>query len=96
MIAGSSLLVPEAELRRVDDLDWSRVSADLDARGHAVLQGLLQEDECRALAALYPEDANFRSRITMARHGSAEVSTSTSSIHCRTPLPSCGQGSTAA
>jgi uncharacterized protein len=69
MIAGSSLLVPEAELRRVDNLDWSRVSADLDARGHAVLQGLLQEDECRALAALYPEDANFRSRITMARHG---------------------------
>jgi hypothetical protein len=33
------------------------------------LQGLLTPDECLALAAFYPDDAHFRSRIVMSRHG---------------------------
>ena len=32
-------------------------------------KGLLSPDECRALAALYPDDTHFRSRIVMGRHG---------------------------
>jgi uncharacterized protein len=54
---------------RVGGLDWERVARDLDDRGSAVLDGLLAPEDCRALAALYPEDAVFRSRIVMARHG---------------------------
>jgi uncharacterized protein len=54
---------------RIDALDWSRAKADLDARGFAVLEGVLSEQECRGLAALYPDDALFRSHIVMARHG---------------------------
>ena len=50
-------------------VDWERVSRDLDARGNVVLQQLLPPDECRALAALYPTDRGFRSRIVMGRHG---------------------------
>src|SRR6185312_13295847 len=42
---------------------------DLDARGSAVLEGLLSSEECRRLAGLYPVDAGFRSRVVMARHG---------------------------
>jgi hypothetical protein len=49
--------------------DWNRVSQDLDARGSAVLEHLLSSDECRGLAALYSEDALFRSRVVMSRHG---------------------------
>ena len=49
--------------------DWNRVSQDLDARGSAVLEHLLSPDECRGLGALYSEDARFRSRVVMARHG---------------------------
>ena len=30
---------------------------------------MLSPDECRALAALYPDDSQFRSRIVMGRHG---------------------------
>ena len=30
---------------------------------------LLTPDECRAIAALYPQDEPFRSRVVMARHG---------------------------
>jgi len=34
-----------------------------------MLKGLLSPDECREIAALYPDDAHFRSRIVMGRHG---------------------------
>jgi hypothetical protein len=54
---------------RVDAIDWTQATADLDAQGCAVLKGLLARDECHALAALYPDDTHFRSRIVMGRHG---------------------------
>ena len=54
---------------RVDAIDWTLATADLDGQGCAVLKGLLSPDECRALAALYPDDTRFRSRIVMGRHG---------------------------
>jgi uncharacterized protein len=54
---------------RVDAIDWVRAESDLDAQGCAVLRGLLAPDECRAVAALYPNDTHFRSRIVMSRHG---------------------------
>jgi hypothetical protein len=53
----------------VGAIDWECVAQDLDARGCATIEGLLAADECRALASLYPNDALFRSRVVMARHG---------------------------
>ena len=49
--------------------DWADIERALDARGHAVLPGLLAAAQCDALAALYPMEAYYRSRIVMARHG---------------------------
>ncbi|QUS40904.1 proline hydroxylase [Tardiphaga alba] len=54
---------------RLDAIDWQRIGADLDAQGCAVFDKLLSPAECRVLAALYPDDTSFRSRIVMARHG---------------------------
>jgi uncharacterized protein len=54
---------------RVDAIDWAQATAELDAQGCAVLKGLLTPDECAALAAMYPDDSHFRSRIVMGRHG---------------------------
>ncbi|HVV42748.1 MAG TPA: 2OG-Fe(II) oxygenase [Nitrobacter sp.] len=54
---------------RVAALDWTAVGAALDARGCAVLPGLLGPAECAALAARYDADVGFRSRVVMARHG---------------------------
>ena len=54
---------------RVAAIDWTAATIDLDAQGCAVLKGLLSAEECHALAALYPEDEIFRSRIVMGRHG---------------------------
>lgn len=42
---------------------------ELDARGIAIVPKLLSPEECAALAALYPRDDVFRSRVVMARHG---------------------------
>ena len=41
----------------------------LAARGFAVIPGLIAPDDCRALAALWPEEARFRKHIVMQRHG---------------------------
>lgn len=51
----------------VDTLDWPQITAELDSQGCAVLKGLLTPDQCGAVAALYPDDAHFRSRIVMSR-----------------------------
>ena len=50
-------------------LDWTRIGAELDAAGCAVTGPLLPPDACAALAAGYDDDAAFRSRVVMARHG---------------------------
>jgi len=54
---------------RVGAIDWAQAGGELDAQGCAVLKGLLTAEQCRALAALYPDDRHFRSRVVMARHG---------------------------
>jgi hypothetical protein len=54
---------------RVDALDWTQITADLDGQGCAVLKNLLAPEECNAIAALYSDETNFRSRVVMGRHG---------------------------
>ncbi len=54
---------------RVAAVDWAQAENELDAQGCAILKSLLTPDECRALAAFYPDDARFRSRVVMGRHG---------------------------
>jgi hypothetical protein len=54
---------------RVESLDWPRLAADLDAHGCAVMPRILPPDACLVLAKTYAEEAPFRSRIVMARHG---------------------------
>ena len=57
------------EAAAVDRFDWGRIESDLDAYGAAVAPKLLAPEACRAIAALYPDDARFRSTVVMARHG---------------------------
>ncbi|MFT7773923.1 2OG-Fe(II) oxygenase [Roseateles sp.] len=52
-----------------DTYDWVGVAQSLDAHGNAVLPGLLTAAQCEELAALYPRETGFRSRVVMARHG---------------------------
>src|SRR5579864_5944534 len=49
--------------------DWNSLSAELSSQGNARLEGLLTQEECESLAALYQCDDSFRSRVVMSRHG---------------------------
>jgi uncharacterized protein len=66
--AGSSP-APTGIAERVATLDWTAISARLDASGCATTGALLAPAECAALAQTYDADAHFRSRVVMARHG---------------------------
>jgi uncharacterized protein len=61
--------MPELITQRLAAVDWTRVLAELDARGCATLPRLLRADECEGMSALYDDDARFRSCVVMARHG---------------------------
>ncbi len=50
-------------------IDWNPIERDLDRYGCALAPGLLAPHECDALAALYPQEPLFRSRVVMRRHG---------------------------
>src|SRR4051794_15854872 len=56
-------------LARVAGFDWDPFFVDLDKRDYAVLKSILLPEECRELASAYTQDAPFRKRIVMARHG---------------------------
>jgi uncharacterized protein len=60
---------PDEGVPAIDALDWPALERELDAFGCAVAPKLLTAEDCRSLAALYAEDARFRSRIVMGAHG---------------------------
>ncbi len=55
--------------QRVAAADWPGIDEDLDAHGCAIVRGLLLPKECASLTGLYSEEAPFRSRVVMSRHG---------------------------
>jgi hypothetical protein len=59
---------PAAAGDRVGALDWAALRTQLDARGFAVTEPLLDEAESAALAALFDESRRFRATVDMARH----------------------------
>ena len=52
---------------RVDALGWDELTAQLDRRGFAVTEQLLNERECAELADLF-DGGRFRATVEMARH----------------------------
>ncbi len=66
----SSLATRETKVaERVGAIDWDRIAGDLDSRGFARIERILEPAECRAIASLYDDESRFRSRVVMARHG---------------------------
>lgn len=54
---------------RLDRLDWVAIEASVRERGWGTSGGaILTPGECSDLAALYDDDARFRSRVDMERH----------------------------
>jgi hypothetical protein len=55
--------------QRVTSRDWPSIARELDSQGWATAEQLLTPSECSATHELYDDDARFRSRVVMARHG---------------------------
>ena len=51
------------------NVNWGRISGDLDAQGWAIQPVLLDSHQCDDLAALYQPAVGFRSHVVMQRHG---------------------------
>jgi len=65
-----NVLTPAASTEeRIATYDWKAIMGELDSYGCAVLPRLLAPEECRSVAALYPNESHFRSHVIMARHG---------------------------
>jgi uncharacterized protein len=64
-----SEIAEEAIAERVNSVRWEQLETELDGYGGAILKRLLTPEECGAIAAMYPDDAEFRSRVVMTRHG---------------------------
>ena len=65
----SAALSPMATPDRLCGVDWRRLSGSLDTHGCAVISDVLSPAECAGLANSYDDDALFRSRVVMKKHG---------------------------
>lgn len=54
---------------KIDTLAWNKVEEELDSRGYAVIDGLLDEKTCKSLSGLYKDDQYFRKQVIMGQHG---------------------------
>ncbi|ALN65827.1 hypothetical protein GLA29479_5001 [Lysobacter antibioticus] len=73
---------------RVGAQDWGVAAAALDGGGHALIRQLLTREECDVIAGAYDEEARYRSRVVMARHGFGRGEYR----YFRYPLPDLVQG----
>jgi hypothetical protein len=70
----SIALIVADMIDRSNAVDWRTAESDLWRLGYHRTPALLAADECRTTAAMYDDDARFRSRIDMSRYrfGSGE------------------------
>jgi hypothetical protein len=54
---------------RIESLNWSQITNELNDQGSSLLKNVLTPEECVALSNLYPNEDRFRSRVVMGRHG---------------------------
>ncbi len=70
--AGHGSIADITIAERVRSMEWTRVLDDLDTYGVAQTGPLLTDDDCDDLRKNYDQDALFRSRVVMRRHGFGE------------------------
>ena len=56
-------------MTRIEDLDWAGAAERLWASGYALLPSAAGAEECAHFAAMYDDDALFRSTVQMHAHG---------------------------
>ncbi|MGH9949314.1 MAG: 2OG-Fe(II) oxygenase, partial [Pyrinomonadaceae bacterium] len=54
--------------KKLSEIDWSSVSADLNARGYAHISNIFPSALCDGLIGKYDDSKCFRKTVVMARH----------------------------
>jgi hypothetical protein len=67
--SGHKLAMNTLLTHRQPEAGWAAVTEALQMHGSAVLPKLLSPEQCAEVAGLYRQNARFRSRVVMARHG---------------------------
>lgn len=67
--AGPPLPDAARAISQVESLDWHSIIGNLNNSGNALLKNVLTPQDCEALASMYGNDEQFRSRVIMSRHG---------------------------
>jgi hypothetical protein len=52
-------------MNNILNMNWDRIEEDLDKKGYATTNAILNPSECKELIDLYADDRRFRSRINM-------------------------------
>lgn len=68
-VARAPVTIRQSIAERVATLDWEGIAATLSSHGAATTGPILTSRECADIRGLYGQNAHFRSRIIMARHG---------------------------
>ncbi len=67
--AADTLQEAAPAVARIEAMNWPQLTNELNEQGSALLKSVLTPEECESLSSLYPNEAGFRSRIVMGRHG---------------------------
>lgn len=59
----------EKIVQRIQNIEWKDVTASMHQNGHALIPGLLANDECEELKENYGNDTLYRKTVVMERHG---------------------------
>lgn len=62
-------LITREITKRVESLDWTAIRHELDTYGAAAIGPVLTPDQADELIGRYDDDAMYRSRVVMERHG---------------------------
>ncbi|MFD0794313.1 2OG-Fe(II) oxygenase [Mucilaginibacter litoreus] len=55
--------------QHIKNINWNGVTECMNAKGYALIPGLLSSEGCDEMIALYPDEKNYRKTIQMENHG---------------------------
>jgi hypothetical protein len=54
--------------KRIEAINWPSITEDMNAKGYAIISGLIHPDECNALIQNYVDPGSYRKTVVMERY----------------------------
>jgi hypothetical protein len=62
------LIIMKSIHEKIEDIDWQRVTEEVNEKGYAMMSQFLPEQSCEELIGKYDNSNLYRKTITMERH----------------------------